>query len=88
MPWRDFNDVTDQVKLDDSHMIHFDLKPNNILFGGLVNSYAADPTDRYPTVKVADFGLAEIKPQDYARPYKTYGNLGTPGFIPPVSTSD
>lgn len=64
-------------------MIHFDLKPQNIFLGDPLYQGRAGFSD-YPTVKVADFGLADLTgPRDYLNP-KIYRHQGTPGYHPPV----
>ncbi|ERF73546.1 hypothetical protein EPUS_08753 [Endocarpon pusillum Z07020] len=66
----------------DSYVVHFDLKPENIVLG--------DPPDpnpvhfsNYPVAKMADFGLARSTNHlDRSNP-AYYRGLGTPGYLPP-----
>lgn len=62
-------------------IIHSDLKPGNILIG------AANPAvnRHYPTVKVADFGLAFTMPRNRTdiRSFKSRYSAGTPGYRAP-----
>lgn len=45
--------------LHDMNMVHFDVKPENLLLDGPLMVY--DPTFPVPMVKVADFGLSKYK---------------------------
>lgn len=63
-------------------VVHFDIKPENI--------YMAPPTrdagfPDYPTIKVADFGLAELTGEDDELNPAVYQTYGTEGYMPPVS---
>jgi len=72
---------------EDHYMLHFDLKPQNVGLGDLVDEM---PThfSNYPVAKVMDFGLARItSPHDQHNP-RGYWDLGTAGYKPPVRWSD
>ena len=86
-----FHDFDDNI-LAETFMLHRDLKPANVMLGyeELDEDDAlkgTDPTLGYPTVKVADFGLAELTgPTDDANP-KVLQYAGTTGYKPPVGTT-
>lgn len=77
----------ENYKEGEAVVVHFDLKPENVFLG--------DPIDEprihfqnYPTVKLADFGLARLTHRDdYYNP-RHYRNLGTQGYRPPVRYLD
>lgn len=50
--------------LHEMHVVHFDLKPDNLLLDGplILGGYGAHPV---PTLKVADFGLSKHKWSNY-----------------------
>lgn len=61
---------------------HFDIKPDNV--------YMAKPDESelfktYPTIKVADFGLAELTGEDDKHNPYFFRSKGTDGYKPPVS---
>jgi serine/threonine protein kinase len=72
---------------DDCFVVHFDLKPQNVVLGDLVDKM---PThfSNYPVAKMMDFGLARVTgPGDKENPTKYWG-LATPGYQPPVRWSN
>jgi len=67
----------------DAFVVHFDLKPENVFLGDPSNEEGPHFSN-YPTVKMADFGLAKLTgPEDRENP-RRYRGLGTPGYCPPV----
>ena len=68
-------------------VIHFDLKPENIVLGDPVDEMPSHFSN-YPVVKMADFGLAQLVVWDDPQNPKYYRGLGTPGYYPPVRLLD
>jgi serine/threonine protein kinase len=68
-------------------MIHFDLEPENIFLGDPVDQ---DDTDfsNYSTVKMADFGLAQVTGARDPENPSNYRHFGTLAYRPPVSYLD
>ena len=67
----------------DSYIVHFDLKPENIVLGDrtdLDHSHFSN----YPMAKMADFGLARSTNHRDRKNPAIYRFLGTPGYYPPV----
>lgn len=65
-------------------IVHFDLKPENVFLGDPIEM--TDPHfTNYPIVKMADFGLAKLTGLDDDHNPRSYRNLGTSGYRPPVS---
>ena len=66
-------------------MLHLDIKGSNILLGDAAETLEQSLTNEYPSIRVSDFGLAEISgPSDDVNPEKYFWK-GTTGFRPPVS---
>lgn len=89
-PWTDLSG-NHLPRLDASYMLHMDLKPVNVFLGyDKDTSYQGNdetpgPLSGYPTIKISDFGLANVtNSSDPGNPRDYWGN-GTPNFIPPVS---
>lgn len=61
-------------------VVHFDIKPANV-YMGKCDEKADFPN--YPTIKLADFGLAQLSGQDDGRNPSSF-RMGTPAFEPPV----
>jgi serine/threonine protein kinase len=83
-PWRYFNirKRISQVMPEDVFLLHFDIKPHNIL----LTDPDADATQSeadYPEVKLADFGLAQALQCLGLQNPTSYWGRGTEGFIPP-----
>jgi serine/threonine protein kinase len=81
-PFRDY--ATDRMYAPGKIcLVHFDLKPSNIFLGD------ADADDlhgfsNYPTIKMADFGLAKLTGRFDRKNPTRYRLLGTDGYRPPV----
>lgn len=70
--------------LTDDYIVHFDLKPENIVLGD-PDGDSPLQFSNYPVAKMADFGLARFTNHLDLRNPGWYRGLGTPGYIPPVS---
>lgn len=84
-----FNMVKNQPYPHNQSMVHVDIKPPNILVGkesqATEDSTVKEISLMYPTIKLADFGLAQITgPGDKNNP-RYFMDFGTDHFIPPVS---
>jgi serine/threonine protein kinase len=84
------NPANDTILPVDSYMLHMDLKPSNVFLGYTPeeNDQSIDPTltSRYPSIKVSDFGLADVTGEEDDTNVKDFWNRGTTHFHPPVST--
>lgn len=82
-----------QTRSDETaYVVHFDLKPENIFLSEPIDPEDEDEDDHYfsnyPTVKMADFGVAQMtRPSDLYNP-SAYRASGTRGYRPPVSCLD
>lgn len=67
----------------DSYILHFDLKPANIVLSNPVDKMPSHFSN-YPVAKVTDFGLARVTNKDDWMNPGAYRSFGTPGYLPPV----
>lgn len=89
----DLRDLRNRTKPLGKYMTHCDIKPQNIFLGYEEHHDEDGPTGglkdgRYPTIKLGDFGLAEL--QDEMRRgsnFKDMAGIGTLNYLPPVSRS-
>ena len=85
--WQDYSQP-EGVHKDGSFMLHFDLKPANIVLGQreeMLNVAAdTDPDVAYPKILITDLGLAEIIHKDDQNNSREFFGNGTPDFKPPV----
>lgn len=70
--------------IEGPYVLHFDLKPSNIFLSDPVDEEDYDFSN-FPTVKMADFGVAKLTSPDDSQNPKDYRGLGTKGYHPPVS---
>jgi serine/threonine protein kinase len=89
-PFRDL----DTDRSTDNEVVHFDLKPQNVFLDNTAApTLHGDPRHRtpqivyYPTVKMADFGLATITGVDDQDNPREYRERGTDLYKPPVRQS-
>lgn len=77
----------------ETSLIHFDIKPENI-FLGYEAAKSSDPDVtggldgeifNYPSIKLADFGLARVFVEDTEPSMEEIGARGTPTYFAPVS---
>ncbi|KAF1985667.1 kinase-like protein [Aulographum hederae CBS 113979] len=80
-------DLKTDNALDQSHIVHADLKPTNVLLG-LEGDTAADSLfPGYPSINVMDFGLAfRTSEHDSGNP-SSHGSRGTPSWRSPESVN-
>ena len=76
-----FTDLEDQ-RPTKSSVVHFDIKPDNVYMGKPAETAILA---NYPTIKVADFGLASLTGEDDPDNPSLYRRVGTEDFRPPVS---
>jgi serine/threonine protein kinase len=88
-PWSHF--ITGEAYPKDYHMLHMDLKHDNVFLGyeRPSNETRGEPilVNNYPTIKVGDFGLAVITGAEDADNPSALWATGTPDYMPPVSST-
>jgi serine/threonine protein kinase len=85
--FHEYRDGTANLRLENWFVVHFDLKPQNVVLGKPVDKMSSHFSN-YPVVKMMDFGLARITgPADPNNP-SGYWTRATPGHKPPVRLSE
>ena len=82
-----FNDFATGKPLNQSYMLHMDLKHANIFLSepaSHIQDGETDPTSGYPIIKLGDFGLADITAAGDPNNPQTFWGRGTVDYMPPV----
>lgn len=85
-PFRNYNTLRVGAE-GEGYMIHFEIKAENIFLGDPVDQDDIDFSN-YPTVKMADFGLAQVTGARDPENPSTYRHFGTLAYRPPISYLD
>ena len=78
--------VQGMAYLHECNVVHFDLKPDNLLLDGLLQPHGFVGQASVPCVKVADFGLSKEKRQSYVSGVRDL--RGTLPFMAPELVND